>query len=93
MAVIEGRADEPLVRDGGRTWSHARLLEEVAALGGVLRHLGVEPGTPVHVDLAPEHGVEAVYVSNHGGRQLDHGRGAIEALPEVVRAVEGRAQV
>jgi glycolate oxidase len=43
--------------------------------------------------LACEHGVEAVYVSNHGGRQLDHGRGAIEVLPEVVRAAEGRAQV
>ncbi|GAB3993848.1 hypothetical protein [Nocardioides marmoraquaticus] len=59
-AVIEGRADEPLVRVGDRTWSHARLLEEVAALGGVLRHLGVVEGTPVHLDLGPEHGVEAV---------------------------------
>jgi len=26
--------------------------------------------------LACEHGVEVVYVSNHGGRQLDHGRGS-----------------
>ena len=43
--------------------------------------------------IACEHGVEVVYVSNHGGRQLDHGRGAIEVLPEVVRAVEGRAKV
>jgi isopentenyl diphosphate isomerase/L-lactate dehydrogenase-like FMN-dependent dehydrogenase len=38
-------------------------------------------------------GVTAVYVSNHGGRQLDHGAGAIEVLPEVVQAVAGRAQV
>src|SRR5206468_4137539 len=43
--------------------------------------------------LAVEHGVEGVYVSNHGGRQLDHGRGAIEVLPEVVRTVGGRATV
>ena len=43
--------------------------------------------------LACEHGVEAVYVSNHGGRQLDHGRGSIEVLPEVVKAVGGRAKV
>ncbi|WP_135468107.1 alpha-hydroxy acid oxidase [Crenalkalicoccus roseus] len=43
--------------------------------------------------LAVEHGVEAVYVSNHGGRQLDHGRGALEVLPEVVKAVGGRAKV
>lgn len=38
-------------------------------------------------------GVEGIYVSNHGGRQLDHGRGAIELLPEVVDAVAGRAQI
>ena len=43
--------------------------------------------------LAVEHGVAAVYVSNHGGRQLDHGKGAIAVLPEVVDAVAGRAQV
>jgi glycolate oxidase len=34
-----------------------------------------------------------VYVSNHGGRQLDHGRGSLAVLPEVVRAVGGRARV
>jgi glycolate oxidase len=43
--------------------------------------------------IAVEHGVEAVYVSNHGGRQLDHGKGAIAVLPEVVEAVAGRAEV
>ena len=43
--------------------------------------------------LACEHGVEVVYVSNHGGRQLDHGRGALDVLPEVVKAVEGRAKI
>jgi len=43
--------------------------------------------------LAVEAGVDVVYVSNHGGRQLDHGRSAIDALPEVVEAVDGRAQV
>jgi glycolate oxidase len=43
--------------------------------------------------VAVEHGVEVVYVSNHGGRQLDHGRGAIDVLPEVVDAVEGKAKI
>ncbi len=38
-------------------------------------------------------GVDVVYVSNHGGRQLDHGRGSFEVLPEVVDAVAGRAKV
>jgi glycolate oxidase len=38
-------------------------------------------------------GIEGVYVSNHGGRQLDHGRGALDVLPEVVAAVAGRSHV
>ncbi len=43
--------------------------------------------------MACDHGVDVVYVSNHGGRQLDHGRGSLDALPEVVKAVGGRAKV
>jgi len=38
-------------------------------------------------------GVDVVYVSNHGGRQLDHSRGAIDSLPEVAAAVDGRVPV
>jgi glycolate oxidase len=38
-------------------------------------------------------GVDVVYVSNHGGRQLDHGRGSLAVLPEIVSAVAGRAKV
>jgi isopentenyl diphosphate isomerase/L-lactate dehydrogenase-like FMN-dependent dehydrogenase len=43
--------------------------------------------------IAVDHGVEWIYVSNHGGRQLDHGRGAMDVLPEVVDAVAGRAKI
>ena len=43
--------------------------------------------------LSVEYGADVVYVSNHGGRQLDHGQGTIEALPEVVAAVDGRAEI
>ncbi len=43
--------------------------------------------------LSVEHGVEVVYVSNHGGRQLDHGLGSAAVLPEVVKAVNGKAEV
>ncbi|HXV09088.1 MAG TPA: alpha-hydroxy acid oxidase [Burkholderiales bacterium] len=43
--------------------------------------------------LAVEHGVEAVIVSNHGGRQLDGVPSAISALPAVVDAVGDRAEV
>jgi isopentenyl diphosphate isomerase/L-lactate dehydrogenase-like FMN-dependent dehydrogenase len=43
--------------------------------------------------IAIEHGVEWIYVSNHGGRQLDHGRGSMDVLPEIVDAVAGRAKI
>jgi glycolate oxidase len=43
--------------------------------------------------LAVEHGVAIVYVSNHGGRQLDHGQGGLDMLPEIVAAVKGEAEI
>ncbi len=43
--------------------------------------------------IALDHGVDFVYVSNHGGRQLDHGRGSMDVLPEIAEAVAGRAKI
>ncbi len=43
--------------------------------------------------IALDHGVDWIYVSNHGGRQLDHGRGTLDLLPEIVEAVAGRAGI
>lgn len=43
--------------------------------------------------LAVEHGASGVVVSNHGGRQLDGAVASLDALPEVVAAVDGRAEV
>jgi 4-hydroxymandelate oxidase len=40
-----------------------------------------------------DHGAAAVVVSNHGGRQLDTSPATIDALPEVVEAVDGRIEV
>ena len=44
-------------------------------------------------ELAVEHGADAVWVSNHGGRQLDHVAAGLDALPEVAEAVGGRCEV
>ena len=38
-------------------------------------------------------GVDAVVVSNHGGRQLDGALATLDALPPIVRAVKGRMSV
>jgi lactate 2-monooxygenase len=43
--------------------------------------------------LALDAGVDALIVSNHGGRQVDGGIGALDALPSVVREVNGRVPV
>ena len=40
-----------------------------------------------------EHGADAIWVSNHGGRQLDRVAAGVDVLEEVVDAVEGRAEV
>jgi isopentenyl diphosphate isomerase/L-lactate dehydrogenase-like FMN-dependent dehydrogenase len=43
--------------------------------------------------LALERGFEVIYVSNHGGRQLDHAQASIDMLREVVDVVAGSAEI
>jgi len=43
--------------------------------------------------LVEDFGVDGVVVSNHGGRILDSGLATLEALPDIVDAVGGRAEV
>jgi isopentenyl diphosphate isomerase/L-lactate dehydrogenase-like FMN-dependent dehydrogenase len=70
-------------------WDDIRRFKDQHAIPLILKGIA----TAEDAAMACEAGVEVVYVSNHGGRQLDHGAGAIEVLPEVVAAVAGRAQV
>ena len=78
-----------------------RLLDD-AVEWGYVDELRERHGLPVIVKglvsaddarLACEHGASGVVVSNHGGRQLDGSVAALEALPEVVELVDGRAEV
>jgi isopentenyl diphosphate isomerase/L-lactate dehydrogenase-like FMN-dependent dehydrogenase len=48
---------------------------------------------PEDARAAVRAGAEAVIVSNHGGRQLDTAPGACTALPEIVAAIGGEADV
>lgn len=52
-------------------------------------------GILTHEDasLCVEHGVDGLIVSNHGGRTEDSGLSTIEALPEIVEAVDGRIPI
>jgi 4-hydroxymandelate oxidase len=70
------------------TWQD---LEWLAAFGLPVVVKGI-----LHPDdarLAVEHGAAAIDVSNHGGRQLDAAIASLDALPEVVEAVDGRVPV
>jgi isopentenyl diphosphate isomerase/L-lactate dehydrogenase-like FMN-dependent dehydrogenase len=68
------------------------LLDRIAAIAGIpLIVKGIQ--TAEDAQLALEHGVAALWVSNHGGRQLDHAVGSLDVLPEVVAAVRGRVPV
>ena len=49
--------------------------------------------TPRDAKRALDTGVELIWVSNHGGRQLDQTQGAIDALPPIVDAVAGQAAI
>jgi 4-hydroxymandelate oxidase len=71
------------------TWADLSWLREQTTLPLVIKGiLTAEDAT-----LAIEHGVDAIVVSNHGGRQLDYAPAALDALPEVVDTVAGRLPI
>jgi L-lactate dehydrogenase (cytochrome) len=43
--------------------------------------------------LASEHGVDAIVVSNHGGRQLDGAPASLDCLPAIADAIGDRCEV
>jgi glycolate oxidase len=73
----------------GLSWDHVKRFKDTHDIPLILKGIA----TAEDATLACEHGVDVVYVSNHGGRQLDHGRGSMDVLPEVVDAVGGRASI
>jgi 4-hydroxymandelate oxidase len=76
-------------RQSSLTWKDVEWLQKTTTLPIILK--GIQCAEDAR--LAVEHGVPCVYVSNHGGRQLDHAPATIESLAEVVDAVAGRAEV
>jgi 4-hydroxymandelate oxidase len=75
--------------DDAVEWKYVTELRERYGVPVVVKGLV----TAEDARLACEHGASAVVVSNHGGRQLDGAIASLDALPEVVDAVDGRAEV
>jgi L-lactate dehydrogenase (cytochrome) len=75
--------------DAATTWGDVAWLREQwpgpIVLKGIL--------TAEDAERAAGVGVDAVAVSNHGGRQLDHSPATVRALPEVLDAVGGQLEV
>lgn len=87
-----GAPANPYRVDESRMWYHWKLFDQIrpyikvpVVIKGIL--------TAEDARLAIEHGLDAVYVSNHGGRALDYSPSTIEVLPEIADAVGGRAPV
>ena len=73
------------------SWDDVRWLKEQGCPGLPLVIKGIMTGEDA--ELAIQAGADGVMVSNHGGRQLDGALASIDALPEVVKAVDGRVAV
>ncbi len=74
---------------GAFNWDNVKRFKDRHNIPLVIKGIG----TGEDAALCIEHGVDVVYVSNHGGRQLDAGRGALDIVPEAVAAVAGQAEV
>ena len=81
---VQGRAFQ-----AGLDWRTVERLKRKFKIPLALKGIATAEDTKIALD----HGVDWIYVSNHGGRQLDHGRGSMDVLPEVVDAAAGRAKV
>jgi 4-hydroxymandelate oxidase len=77
------------LQDDNLTWNDLEWLRSHTRLPVLVK--GISRGDDAQRAL--DCGVAGIIVSNHGGRQLDTARPTIQALPEVVEAVAGRAEV
>ncbi len=84
-----GRVGDARIYQARFNWRDIDRIKKLSRIPVIIKGVA----TAEDARIAVEHGVDCVYVSNHGGRQLDQGVGSIDVLPEVVEAVGGRAKV
>jgi 4-hydroxymandelate oxidase len=84
-----GLPQDELVFDPHLTWDDVAWIRERAPVPFLVKGVLTREDARIAVDL----GVDAIVVSNHGGRQLDGVAAGLTVLPEVVDAVGGRVPV
>ncbi|XP_071995176.1 2-Hydroxyacid oxidase 2-like isoform X2 [Engystomops pustulosus] len=75
--------------DPSISWKDVHWLRSLTRLPIIVKGIL----TKEDAELAVEHGVQGIIVSNHGGRQLDGELATIDALSEIVETVHGRVEV
>jgi isopentenyl diphosphate isomerase/L-lactate dehydrogenase-like FMN-dependent dehydrogenase len=71
------------------TWDFIKRLKDMTTMKVVIKGLEAQEDA----ELAVKHGADGIWVSNHGGRALETGRGTIESLPAVVKGAGGKVPV
>lgn len=71
------------------TWDFIKRLRDITSMKIVIKGIVSQEDA----QLCVENGVDGLIVSNHGGRGEDNGRSTIDALPEILQAVNGRIPV
>jgi len=79
----------PAPEAGPATWEFVKRLKDASPMKLALKGIV----TREDAEMAVEHGVDIVYVSNHGGRAENSLRSAVECVPEVVAGAAGRVPV
>src|SRR5215813_9320024 len=79
----------PILRTPNLTWEFIKRLRDTVRTKLVLKGILA----PEDARLAAANGIDAIIVSNHGGRAEDGSGSTIEALPEIIDAVNGRVPV
>lgn len=70
-------------------WDTVKRMRDVTKMKIMLKGIV----TADDAELAVQNGIDGILVSNHGGRGEDNGRSTIDALPEIIAAVNGRMPV
>ncbi|HEX5217204.1 MAG TPA: alpha-hydroxy acid oxidase [Vicinamibacterales bacterium] len=87
--IAEFAPATPIPEAGTPTWEFVKRLKDATSMKVIIKGIV----TREDAELAVEHGVNGLFVSNHGGRAENSQRATIECLPEVAAGVRGRVPI
>jgi isopentenyl diphosphate isomerase/L-lactate dehydrogenase-like FMN-dependent dehydrogenase len=88
-ALAKPAPGTPIPEVGTPTWDFVKRIKDTTSMKVFVKGLV----TSEDAELAIQHGASGMFVSNHGGRADNSLRATVECLPEITKAVRGRAIV